>query len=83
MSLLSNVIIVKLKNPKQKKVKVAQSNKTLKDSIHLKYVYVCVSVLRLVSQLCPTLHDPMDAGDSPGKNTLVDCHFLLQGIFPT
>ena len=22
-------------------------------------------------------------GDSPGKNTGVDCHFLLQGIFPT
>ena len=21
--------------------------------------------------------------DSPGKNTRVDCHFLLQGIFPT
>ena len=25
--------------------------------------------------LCP--------GDSPGKNTAVGCHFLLQGIFPT
>ena len=22
-------------------------------------------------------------GDSPGKNTGVGCHFLLQGIFPT
>ena len=22
-------------------------------------------------------------GDSPGKNTKVGCHFLLQGIFPT
>ena len=22
-------------------------------------------------------------GDSPGKNTEVGCHFLLQGIFPT
>ena len=22
-------------------------------------------------------------GDSPGKNTGVDCHFFLQGIFPT
>ena len=21
--------------------------------------------------------------DSPGKNTIVGCHFLLQGIFPT
>ena len=35
--------------------------------------------------------DPMDRsppgssvhGDSPGKNTGVDCHALLQGIFPT
>ena len=35
--------------------------------------------------------DPMDCnppgssvhGDSPGKNTGVDCHVLLQGIFPT
>ena len=42
-------------------------------------------------QLCPTLCDPMDSsllgssvhGDSPGKNTGVGCHFLLQGIFPT
>ena len=40
---------------------------------------------------CPTLYDPMDCsqpgssvhGDSPGKNTGVGCHFLLQGIFPT
>ena len=42
-------------------------------------------------QLCLTLCDPMDcipAGssvheDSPGKNTGVGCHALLQGIFPT
>ena len=35
--------------------------------------------------------DPMDCsqpgfsvhGDSPGRNTEVGCHFLLQGIFPT
>ena len=38
---------------------------------------------------CPTLWDPMDCSppccswDSPGKNTGVGCHFLLQGIFPT
>ena len=39
----------------------------------------------------PTLCDPMDYitpgssvhGDSPGKNTGVDCHAFLQGIFPT
>jgi len=42
-------------------------------------------------QLCLTLCDPMDLsppgssvhGDSPGKNTRVSCHALLQGIFPT
>ena len=44
----------------------------------------------LVAQ-CPTLCNPMDCsppgssvhGDSPGKNTGVGCHALLQGIFPT
>ena len=48
---------------------------------------VCAKLL----QSCPTLCDPMDCsppgssihGDSPGKNTRVGCHFLLQGIFPT
>ena len=45
----------------------------------------------LVTQSCLTVCDPMDwsppgssvHGDSPGKNTGVDCHALLQGIFPT
>ena len=49
------------------------------------------SVQDLVAQSCPTLCDPMDHsppgssvnGDSPGKNTGVGCHALLQGIFPT
>ena len=47
-------------------------------------------VLCLVTQLCPILHNPMGCslpgysahGDSPGKNTGVRCHALLQGIFP-
>ena len=40
-----------------------------------------------VTKSCPTLCDPMDCSppgfsvDSPGKNTGVDCHSLLQGIF--
>ena len=41
-------------------------------------------------QSCLTLCDPMDCNprlfcpwDSPGKNTGMGCHFLLQGIFPT
>ena len=49
---------------------------------------VCVC---LVAQSCPTLCDPMNCsppgssvhGDSPGKNTGVGCHALLQGILPT
>ena len=51
----------------------------------------CCALLCLVSQSCLTLCDPMDCslpgssvhGDSPGKNTGVGCHALLQGIFPT
>ena len=43
------------------------------------------------SLLCLILCDPMDCslpgssvhGDSPGKNTGVGCHGLLQGLFPT
>ena len=46
VSLLSDVIIVKMKNPNRKKVKVkvTQSKKSLYDSIHFKYVHVCVCV---------------------------------------
>src|SRR5574340_696593 len=48
-------------------------------------------VLCLITQLCPTLWNPVDCcppgssvrGDSPGKNIGVGCHALLQGIFPT
>ena len=49
-------------------------------------VHVCAG-----AELCLTLCDPTDYnppgssvyGDSPGKNTGVGCHLLLQGIFPT
>ena len=52
--------------------------------------WVKYSVLCLVAQSCPTVCDPMDCsppgssvhGDSPGKNTGVGGHALLQGIFP-
>ena len=45
----------------------------------------------LVTELCPTLCDPMDCsppgssvqGETPGKNTRVGCHAFLQGVFPT
>ena len=48
-------------------------------------------VLCLVTQSCQILCSPMDCslpgssvhGDSPGKNTGMGCHALLQGIFPT
>ena len=51
---------------------------------------VC-AVLCLAAQLCLILCDPMDCSpssfsnhrDSPGKNTGVGCHALLQRIFPT
>ena len=37
-----------------------------------------------VAQLCPTLCNSMDGPwNSPGKNTGVGCHCLLQGIFLT
>ena len=53
------------------------------------YIHICV--LCLVAQSCLTLYDPMYCSppgsstheDSPGKNTRVGCHALLQGIFPT
>ena len=47
--------------------------------------------VKVKSLSCPTLCDPMDCslsgssfhGIFPGKSAGVDCHFLLQGIFPT
>ena len=51
------------------------------------YVTLCAVLSRSVVSLC----DPIDCSppgspaheDSPGKNTVVGCHALLQGIFPT
>ena len=53
--------------------------------------YSVCAVLCLVAQSYLTVCDPIDCslsgssvhGDSPGKNTGVGCHALLQGIFPT
>ena len=53
----------------------------------LSLLFVCAKSL----QSCSTFCDPMDCsspgssahGDSPGKNTVVGCRALLQGIFPT
>ena len=54
-------------------------------------VAIQCAVLCLVTQSCPTLCNLLDCsppgssvhGDSPGKNTIVGCHVLLQGIVPT
>ena len=51
----------------------------------------CPSMCVLVTQSCPTPCDPTDYSlpgypcpwNSPGKNTGVGSHFLLQGIFPS
>ena len=53
--------------------------------------HICSAVQGLVTQSCPTLCDPLDCnlagssvrGESPGKNTGLSCHALLQEIFPT
>ena len=66
-------------------------NKFALSSWHTSKYEKCDAVLCLVSQLCPTLCDPMDCslpgssvhGDSPGKNTRVGCHASLMVIFPT
>ena len=50
-----------------------------------------ICAVYLITQSCPILCNPMDCslpvssvhGDSPGKNTGVGCHALLQGIFLT
>ena len=56
-----------------------------------RHSYSVQEMMLLVTQSCPTLYDPVDHSlpgssaheDSPGKNTGVGCHFLLQGIFLT
>ena len=57
-----------------------------------RYLYILnvFNLLFFFSHLCLTIWDPMACsppgssvhGDSPGKNTGVGCHALLQGIFP-
>ena len=56
----------------------------------LKFCKTC-TLLCLVTQSYMILCDPKDCsppgssvhGESPGKNTGLGCHALLQGIFPT
>ena len=52
---------------------------------------VCMLVRDRFLQSCPTLFRPhglqptrlLHPWDFPGKNTVMGCHFFLQGIFPT
>ena len=60
----------------------------MKNFIVLRWIIRKVKVI--VAQLCPTLCDPQTVArwllcpwDFLGKNTGVDCHSLLQGIFLT
>ena len=54
-------------------------------------VFFSSDQLSSVAKFCPAVCDPMDCspqgsfvhGDSPGKNTGMGCHALLQGIFWT
>ena len=47
--------------------------------VHAKWLQSCLTVLDSMDRSLPgsSVHE-----DSPGKNTGVDCHALLQGIFP-
>ena len=57
---------------------------------NISYVYIYTHSV-LLAQSCPTLCDPTDCSppcllspwSSPGKNTGVGYHLLLQGIYPT
>ena len=42
-----------------------------------------LSCIQLFVTLWNVAHQVPCSWDSPGKNTGVGCHFLLQGIFPT
>ena len=73
------------------KIKPGDGEELSFDAITLASGSRSAAVLCLVTQSCQTLCNPMDCsppsssvhGDSPGKNTGVGCHALLQGIFPT
>ena len=60
--------------------------------MHTSFLHVTLTqhdVYVLITQWCPTLWDPTDyslprsSWNSPGKNTGVGCHSLLQGTFQT
>ena len=54
-----------------------------------KFIKISLKAKMLVTQSCPTLHPHgrwparlLCSWNSPGKNTRVGCHALLQGLFP-
>ena len=56
----------------------------------LEYPHHCCCCYCLVAKMCPALRTPRSIAcqllcpwNFPGKNTVVGCHFLLQGLFPT
>ena len=60
----------------------------VKNLVSFSWLLVVSCVCAKSLQSCPTLCDPMDCSplcpwDSPGKNTGVGSHALLQGIFQT
>ena len=71
-------------------MKVESESEVVIKKMHL-YEKTIVVVVQSLTKLCPTLCDLMDRSPSsssvhgifPGKNIGVNCHFLLQGIFPT
>ena len=64
--------------------KFETEKKTEKLFLHISYVFLCS-----VTQSSLILFDPMGctrllrSWDFLGENTVVGCHFLIQGIFPT
>ena len=67
------------------------NNKQRRETPSLGNSFQFLCLLCLVAQSCATLCNPTDCsppgssvhGDSAAKNTGVDCHSLLQAIFPT
>ena len=76
----------------RKEKKVVKVNIELQEdftrSLNLNWGFISISTITAAKSLqsCPTLYDPIDGSppssplpwDSPGKNTGVGCHFLLQ-----
>ena len=79
------------KGSKQHSNEVSWSEGNISGACHDHLWMTLCAALCLVAQSCLTIFDSVDCslsgfsvhGDSPGKNTGVGCHALLQGPFPT